>query len=337
MVQYKCDNCNKIFKQKSHYECHMNRKFPCKSNKVNISKQQQFATKIQQTSENEQQIAANNIKNMINKKQCIYCDKVFTRLYTLNVHMKGRCKIKKEMDQEKEDLMTKLIKEREEQKKIIENQNRQIEKQNNRIEEIMKEVKKLKDEKTKALKYKNQTIETIQNAENIQNNTNCNNKINNIHNEIKIIAYGKEDLSHILENDYKMILNKGLKSVPALVEYIHFNKSKPENHNIYISNMRNNYVLVYDGNEWQLKEREDVLQDMVYIKTDILSDKFDELLESLSEPIKRKFNRFLENKDEDAVINSIKKDIKLLMYNKRKLIENTRNEIAKNDNQKTLT
>ena len=29
--------------------------------------------------------------------------------------------------------------------------------------------------------------------------------MNNIHNEIKMVAYGKEQLTHILENEYKMI------------------------------------------------------------------------------------------------------------------------------------
>lgn len=38
----------------------------------------------------------------------------------------------------------------------------------------------------------------------IQNNTH---NTQNIHNEIKIIAYGEEHLSYILEKDYKMILN----------------------------------------------------------------------------------------------------------------------------------
>ena len=30
MVEYKCDRCGKQFKQKSHYECHINRKYKCR-------------------------------------------------------------------------------------------------------------------------------------------------------------------------------------------------------------------------------------------------------------------------------------------------------------------
>ena len=34
---------------------------------------------------------------------------------------------------------------------------------------------------------------------------------------------------------------------------IHFNPDKPENHNIYISNLKNGYVMMYDGNKWDTK------------------------------------------------------------------------------------
>jgi len=71
-----------------------------------------------------------------------------------------------------------------------------------------------------------------------QNNITQNNTFN-------ILAFGKEDLSHITDDTYKKIINKGFKSVPALVDAIHFNKDKPENHNIYISNIRDDYILVF--------------------------------------------------------------------------------------------
>jgi hypothetical protein len=70
---------------------------------------------------------------------------------------------------------------------------------------------------------------------------------------------------------------------------------------------------------------------MVYIKSDILTTKFDELFKRLDEVTIKKFRRFLESKDDDDTINSIKKDLKLIMYNKRKIVENTRNQIAYNN------
>ena len=114
------------------------------------------------------------------------------------------------------------------------------------------------------------------------------------------------------------------KSVPTLAEQVHFDRNKPENHNVYISNIQTNYAIVYDGKDWKLKERDNVLQQLVDDKTAILSDKFDDLLTNLDEPTVRKFQRFLDQNDEDKVVAGIKNDLKLLLYNNKKIPEKTR-------------
>ena len=153
---------------------------------------------------------------------------------------------------------------------------------------------------------------------------------------VKLLAFGKEDMTHLVDEVYKKILNKGFKSVPALVEYVHFNKNQPQNHNIYISNMQNNYVLVYDGVDWNLKERNDILQQLTEDKIDILSEKFDELVERLDEPTIKKFRRFLNQKDDNEIIVRIKNDLKLIMYNKRKMAEKTRELLEKDTDTKMI-
>jgi len=239
MVLYECNRCNKIFKLKGDYTRHLSRKIPCNYDQEKTKKQQKITDEQQKIAEGQQKITGNKMNN----KQCQFFFKMFTRPYSLTVHL-NTCKVKKRNDQEKEDLMTKLIKEKDEQKMQLDKVLKNMEEMKKNQDKLLNEIEKLK---------KGTKIVNTQNADKIQNNTNCgNNTVNNI----KIIAYGKEDLSHLLENDYKQILNKGFKSVPALVESIHFNKNKPENHNIYISNMRDNYVLIYDGRNWQLRERE---------------------------------------------------------------------------------
>jgi len=322
MVQYKCSKCNKIFGQKGHYDYHINRKRPCNGNDITNNDSQektiksqdkstknQEKTKISQdkSSDCKEETKISEINEIKNKKQCQYCKKTFTRVATLNKHIKEICRVKKEHDLDKENLMTRLIEEREEHKKQMQEMIKKMEEMKNDQNELLNKMsKEITELKKNSVKGNRQKANSIQNAEKIQNNTiNSGNTVNNI----KIIAYGKEDLSHLLEGDYKQILNKGFKSVPALVESIHFNKNKPENHNIYISNMRDNYVLIYDGKDWQLRERENVLQEMVDNKTDILNEKFEELVEQLDELTVRKFRRFLDQKDDDAVANSIKRDL----------------------------
>ena len=353
MVKHKCERCLKEFNRKSNYDYHMNKKNTCKTSKdsevaneneinKNIHNDTQNIHNDTQNTEND----AEEIEKKSNKNEwlCNYCKKSFTTNSSYNRHLSKFCKIKKNNDRQKEDLMTKLIREKDEQNKkfaeILAEKDKQFEQimtavksQEKLFEKMTIEIMELKKGTKLTNKRKIIPNNNTQHADLIQNNiNNCNNKIQNIHN-IKIIAYGKEDLSHILENDYKMILNKGFKSIPALMESIHFNKNKPENHNIYISNMRDNYVLVYNGDDWQLKERDDVLQNMVYNNTDKLNEKFEELMDELDEPTIRKFNRFLDKKDDNDVMNSIKKDLKLLMYNKRKIIEDTR-KIIDDENEK---
>jgi hypothetical protein len=231
----------------------------------------------------------------------------------MNKHLKI-CKTKKEQEKQKEDIVEKLIKEMEEMKQQIK-----------QVDNLKLEVKKLKIE-NKQIKSGTTNIKTV---ENLQQN-NIGKQINNINN-INLIAFGKENLAELDDEHCKRILNKAFKSIPTFVEYLHFDKNKPQNHNIYISNIRNNYVIVYDGADWKLKERDAILQQIVDEKGEYLSGKFDQLSPELDEHTVRKFNRFLEQRDDLDVIQIIKKDLKLLMYNNRKIPEKTKELLAMND------
>jgi hypothetical protein len=44
-----------------------------------------------------------------------------------------------------------------------------------------------------------------------------------------------------------------------LTETLHFNPKYPEYHNIYISNMQDKYAMTYDGKDWNLTIKEDLI------------------------------------------------------------------------------
>jgi len=60
-------------------------------------------------------------------------------------------------------------------------------------------------------------------------------------------------------------MDKGYKSVPHLIDYIHFNKNKPENHNVMTTNMRDNKISIYDGEKYVLVEKQDILEQLKFI------------------------------------------------------------------------
>ena len=299
MVEYKCNKCCRTFNKKSNYNYHLKRKIPCQN--IIIQNIPQISTL---SSTQNSAILAEQEEDTSHK--CNYCNKTFSRSDSLNRHITNYCKIKKQQCDQKETIYQTLLKRLD----IMETQNK----------ELLNEVNKMKQE-NKNIVVNNTNNNTMNNTTNVAQL----NQLNNIN--IKVVAFRKEDLSHITNEIYAKILNKGFKSVPNLVDCIHFNKNRPENHNVYISNMRDKHVLVYDGEDWKLKEKDEILQQLVDDKTEMLSEKFDELVDKLDEPTITKFKRFLDQKDDDKVISGIKNDLRLMLYNNRRVPEKTRGTI----------
>ena len=287
MTKYICKHCGKEFSQKCHYTNHMNRKIPCK---ISAPKSTELAPKCTDE-KNDKESKEDNIK-------CNYCGAIFTRGSSLTRHINDRCKVKKENDTKMENLMERLIKIEEENKLMKEN--------------FGKEIEELRKENSKYKKIINNTQNN-----NIQNNNTIN---------INLVPYGQEDLSYITKKDYQKIFTRANMSVPAFVEHVHFNKNKPENHNVYISNMRADYGLMYDGEQWAIHNKEDLLDNMYEDKTVILLDQFEQQYDSLDEQTKRMFERFVKRheKDDDKLKTIVKKELQQILYNKRKMASETK-------------
>jgi uncharacterized C2H2 Zn-finger protein len=194
-----------------------------------------------------------------------------------------------------------------------------------------------KRQMVKIVEENNQLKTEIKNLQmHVTNNINSNN--NNITNNISIVAYGKEDITGLLTNkDFRSIMRRGMRSIPELVQRIHFDEKVPENHNVYISNLRNQYVLMYDGKKWRLIDRKEALQQIYGDHYEILETKFEELIgeESLDESTIEKFRNFLNyvnnsnNEDEDEIqsnknVEMVKEDLKKILYENRDIVENTK-------------
>jgi len=145
---------------------------------------------------------------------------------------------------------------------------------------------------------------------------------NNIvqNNHIQLLSYKKTDTSHLTEKDYIQCIKKVSYCVKHLIEKIHFNPIKPENMNIYISNMKDKYLMVYEDGNWNLKNKMQEIDELYNEKEILLEDWLDEYQHKYPE-LRQKFEKYLNNKENDETMNIIKEEIKLLMYNKKKTIE----------------
>ena len=163
----------------------------------------------------------------------------------------------------------------------------------------------------------------IDNSTNTKIDTQNNMNVDNV----KLVKFGDENLSYISDDLFKSILGRGFKSVGELIDHSHFHPDHPENHNIYIANIRNDYVVIYDGKKWNINKKEDVFEDIIYAKSDFLCMKFKELMSQMTEMDIKKFTNFINQRDEDQTMNKIKGELKLQLYNNRYLPERLRKQM----------
>lgn len=140
------------------------------------------------------------------------------------------------------------------------------------------------------------------------------NTTNNTQNNITLLPYRGSDVSHLTDDDYKKCIKKVNHCVKTLIEKIHFNPEKPENMNIYISNMKDKYLMIYDGANWNLANKKDEIDRLYEDKEMMLEEWLDTNPDA---DLKEKFLRYLKNKDLEDCLLKFKDDIKLVLYNSR--------------------
>ncbi len=174
-------------------------------------------------------------------------------------------------------------------------------------DELKEMVKILNKKIDKLNKNKNNTI-NIQN-QNIQQNIQQNN-----HNNIQLLAYSDSDLSHLKDSDIKQCINLVYGGIPKLIEKIHFNPLKPENMNIYINSIKDKYVEVYDGKQWNKKLWRDENELLIEDKKNILDEWIEE---NGDEILIQKYKKLKESIQIEECRDALKDRTRLLLYNKK--------------------
>jgi len=250
---------------------------------------------------------------------CKTCSKGFTTETSMYRHMRKACKIKKHEDTDKNEICENIDR----MKIMFEEKIKEMEEKIKEMEEKMKKMEKSNKQLVNELKeIKHSTKINGNNNNNVNNGT-----VNNTTNNIVIVGHGKEDMSKIDYNDMLKILTKGYDSTIHLTEAVHFNPKYPEFQNIYISNIKDKYALMYDGEKWILITKEDLIDKIYNNKKNYIEDNLEKYVESLPKIYVNSLNRWLNTDETDPRITKIKNDIKILLYNSRKLPMNTDNQI----------
>ena len=297
MVNYICPRCNYSTHILTIYIRHLKRKKICEPilSKTNLQKEYikyNIKERIQMNPKESNSESNFGFMNPNESKRihfCKYCEKNYSTSSNLSKHLK-KCKDKKKTDEANENMLE-LVKLLNEQKQEFKTE---LEKKNNQIDELIKKAG-----------INNSTI-----TQNIQNN-------------IKLLAYDKTDISDLTEKDFIKCFNHNNMCVPHLVKRIHFNPKKPENHNVFISNLKSGHIMIYDGKKWNTFNRDEIVDDIFDDKHDILEQKYEEWI-SIGKDypiIYHKFKRYLEKINNDIVLKKVKDELKFTLYNNRNVVK----------------
>lgn len=246
-MKYICDKCKKEFKKKDHYDNHMKRKIPC-----------------------------------VPDLTCPDCGVTFSRLFTLNRHLKNSKKCNKSNDDEDEELSESLESSEtstEQEEKILENKKwvchvckKWFDRKYN-YERHMKSCisKTNKSEITKALtayeekihsflnKIDNNIINNInvnrsnvQNLNNAQRDVNIDNRTidNSTNINIQLTSIIRPNIDFLKEKDVQKWVGKRneLDMMTQFIQQVFSNDEHPENHNMYLDS--DDILHRFTGNKW---------------------------------------------------------------------------------------
>ena len=224
--------------------------------------------------------------------KCYYCDATFAASSNMHRHMRTSCKNKIAIDREKSEIYERLLK--------LESANSELEKSN----------AELKNQNTQ-MERDNVILKSQNNEKYVS--------MNNTY----LFGYGKEDMSRIDKNDLNEAFESGINSTLTLIELIHFNPKYPEFHNVYISSMKNKYAMMYDGHDWILVMKDDLIDKIYDNKRDYIEENLGAFVNSLSQSQLTELCEYLDS-DDHSCVKKIKNNIRLLLYNKRNLALNNK-------------
>ena len=120
-------------------------------------------------------------------------------------------------------------------------------------EMLIKQIEKNEIEKQKLYDYIDKLIDKTGDTYNIEQQNN----------QINLNNFGQEDVSHITDKFMLRLLSIPYAGVQKLIEKVHFNKKKPENKNIALTNKKEKMIKIYKNNKWKYKNRKEILDEII--------------------------------------------------------------------------
>lgn len=176
------------------------------------------------------------------------------------------------------------------------------------VDELLKNKDALLEEKDKIMDELKKQIEVL--LTKVGNTTN--NTTNNTYNTIVINPFGNENTSYIKGGFIKELISRGIyTAIPKLLKELHFNPEHKENHNVMIPNRKESYAKRYNGEKWELADKNLTLEDM--------SDKAFNVLTDYGSG--KKFDKFYNEYDdrETGLLKKMKRETEMMILNNQNI------------------
>jgi hypothetical protein len=284
MVVYECTCCNFVTNLRTNYESHL--------------KTKKHSSRVKSSPKVAQNIAKSS--PISNNFPCEYCGQKFKHKSSMYKHIKYTCTKNKD-----EDI-----------KELVRLMNLQLEQKDKEINLKLEQKDKEIDMHKKQLETQSKQLETqSKQIEKLVSKLEINGSFNtfNIQN-IQLRSFKDTDYSHLTKKDYVQCINQHVSCVKKFIEKVHFNPTKPENMNI-----KDKYLMIYENGNWNIKTKKIEL-DSLYKSKEVMLEDWIKVQDNYPE-LKEKFNKYLHDIENDETLNDIKEEIKMMMYNKRNLIE----------------
>jgi len=92
-----------------------------------------------------------------------------------------------------------------------------------------------------------------------------------------IVTFGKEVLDHLQKKFMRLMIMEPELGIVNLVRMIHFNDAMPQNRNLFLKDEENIYI--FQKKNWLKIPRNDVIQNLIASKKDIMDDWYEDFLE----------------------------------------------------------
>jgi len=194
----------------------------------------------------------------------------------------------------------------------------------NMLKEEIKSVQALKQDVAELKQKACEVVVVPSQAVSVKGNNNSTTTTYNIQNNFVMNKRGEEDMSHLTTAQKLNIVSRSFGAVLELIQIKHFDKSHPENSNIYLANYKLSSTHYYDGVEWVMTTNTELIRTLYDDNFSNLVSIYDEIRHLLKPAHREQFEKYKKAYSaediEDDRIKDDYKNIKMLLYNKREQV-----------------